>query len=47
MATRALAGSVMLSNGPGTVADIFSEDKLTLAFSVFWYGCPPPPARSC
>jgi MFS family permease len=32
----ALAGSVTISNAPGTLGDIFPEEQVTTAFSIFW-----------
>jgi MFS family permease len=32
----AFAGSVTISNAPGTLGDIFPEEYRTLAFSIFW-----------
>jgi len=34
---RAFAGSVTISNAPGTIGDIFEEEWRTLGFSIFWY----------
>ncbi|KAA8911554.1 major facilitator superfamily domain-containing protein [Sphaerosporella brunnea] len=33
----AFAGSVTISNTPGTLGDIFPEEYRTLAFSLYWY----------